>query len=491
MLRNTNQQLTSVRKSFWTCSVALATSLTAGATAFTALPTHTTWAQEVDKSESSDKSDAKKFDSKEFDELLKNKKLPEAAQLLDAAIKETPANALLWQKDVALISAMLGTDRKAAVDRAFNQIELLLSQDNLNPQQKSACLTLCSLVSNMSNDPDRTLAAIEKALPKMEGSTFEKSLGSMRVQALLNAKRADQAKKIMDEQLAAATGKADYLTVASDYVRLLGEHFKTDVEVVEAEAMTFANNSVKAESITADTFLQYARFMQGMTRPYTRSEPQKALDMLTAIESAYEKMEERSETNRQVTSVLQSVERMKTSLQKEIERANLIGQSAKDFGEFAEQNHLIGMKEKSLAELKGKVVLLDFWAVWCGPCIATFPHLKEWHEKYGEKGLVIIGSTKFYNYMWDEEANKAIRSQGAVSTEDELAMLEKFKQSYELAHGFLVTEKGADYGEAFMVTGIPQAVLLDKEGKIQMIRVGSGDKNAHDLQAKIEELLAQ
>src|SRR5262249_41467442 len=45
---------------------------------------------------------------------------------------------------------------------------------------------------------------------------------------------------------------------------------------------------------------------------------------------------------------------------------------------------------KKLSDLKGKVVLLDYWAVWCGPCIATFPHLRDWTKEYGKEGLEIV-----------------------------------------------------------------------------------------------------
>jgi thiol-disulfide isomerase/thioredoxin len=56
----------------------------------------------------------------------------------------------------------------------------------------------------------------------------------------------------------------------------------------------------------------------------------------------------------------------------------------------------LGQQAVTLENLRGKVVLLDFWATWCGPCISTFPRLRSWHKKYGENGFTIIGVTEFY-----------------------------------------------------------------------------------------------
>ncbi len=164
--------------------------------------------------------------------------------------------------------------------------------------------------------------------------------------------------------------------------------------------------------------------------------------------------------------------------------ASLIGQPAPEF----EIEAVVNMPRQTLADLKGKVVLIDFWAVWCGPCIATFPHLRDWKKEYGDKGLVIVGVTRQYKYKWDKDLGKQVADKEAT-LEQELEMLDEFRKVHELEHGFVVTPKDSDYNSKFGVTGIPQAVLVDQEGKIQLIRVGSGEKNAHDLEEKIKSLL--
>ncbi len=172
----------------------------------------------------------------------------------------------------------------------------------------------------------------------------------------------------------------------------------------------------------------------------------------------------------------------------DIERNKMIGNPAPDFPVAATLNG----EPTTLAQLKGKVVLIDFWAVWCGPCIATFPHLRHWHEEYADDGLVILGVTNYYNMNWDEKSDGPKRAtEGEVSADDEHAMITKFAAKHELAHRLLVCPKDDPAGKYYKVNGIPQAVLIDRAGNVQMIKIGSGEPNAMALEAKIKELLAQ
>jgi thiol-disulfide isomerase/thioredoxin len=135
---------------------------------------------------------------------------------------------------------------------------------------------------------------------------------------------------------------------------------------------------------------------------------------------------------------------------------NAIARRMRLQGNFMElEGKLVDGSDFDWASYRGKVVLVDFWATWCGPCIAELPNVKEVYKKYHEKGFDVVG----------------------ISLDHVRQSLENFVKKEEIPWAQLYDEekqrgKGWNCPMAlkYGVSGIPLAILVDKEGKVVSMR---------------------
>jgi thiol-disulfide isomerase/thioredoxin len=141
----------------------------------------------------------------------------------------------------------------------------------------------------------------------------------------------------------------------------------------------------------------------------------------------------------------------------------------------------LGAPPASLASYRGKVVLLDFWATWCGPCIASFPRLRDLQARYGSQGFVILGITNFEG----KKNNKP------VSRREELKFLSAFKEKHDLRYPVAISDATDAGWSKYGINAIPTTFLIDRRGIIRHIGVGSGKEEAARLEEMIKKVVAE
>jgi cytochrome c biogenesis protein CcmG, thiol:disulfide interchange protein DsbE len=122
-------------------------------------------------------------------------------------------------------------------------------------------------------------------------------------------------------------------------------------------------------------------------------------------------------------------------------------------------------KDVKLSDFKGKVVLVNFWAVWCGPCQEEIPELVQLYNAYRDKGFVIVG----------------------VSDPSDLKEIKSFVNEHKMNYPVVIDN--GDISDEYNVSGFPTSFLIDRNGKIVKKYPGYSRGLRQNLETLIQKLI--
>lgn len=131
-------------------------------------------------------------------------------------------------------------------------------------------------------------------------------------------------------------------------------------------------------------------------------------------------------------------------------------------------NAALAAPQLDLAAYKGKVVYIDFWASWCGPCRQSFPWMKDMQAKYGRDGFAII----------------------AINVDQEKKLADKFLAEFNPAFTVLFDGNGT-LASQFKVQTMPSSFMLDRNGQPRFKHLGFHEGKRADYEQEITQLLSE
>lgn len=181
------------------------------------------------------------------------------------------------------------------------------------------------------------------------------------------------------------------------------------------------------------------------------------------------------------TSVDQVLAQLDRAAKAEAAKAGLVGQPAPELHfTWSSREGL-----KTLSSLKGQVVVLDFWATWCGPCISSFPQIREHVAHFKGTPVAFIGVTSIQGYV----ANMGPRIDTKGDPAKEMGLMPEFMKAKEMTWDVAFSMEEV-FNPAYGITGIPYVAILAPDGTVRHAGLHPGDPGA-DVAGKIEAILKE
>lgn len=214
--------------------------------------------------------------------------------------------------------------------------------------------------------------------------------------------------------------------------------------------------------------------MKGMLYVQGLNEAEKGMELITAVKKNYPGTKPAALVDR----LLEQQERADAA---KAASAALIGKSAPEL--HFQWSSAEGLK--TLSDLKGKVAVLDFWATWCGPCIASFPQIREHVARFKDAPVKFLGVTSIQGFV----ANMGPRIDTKGDPKKEMELMPEFMKAKEMTWDVVFSEEAVfnpDYG----IQGIPFLAIIAPDGTVRHMGIHPGDPAA-DVAGKIEAILKE
>lgn len=137
----------------------------------------------------------------------------------------------------------------------------------------------------------------------------------------------------------------------------------------------------------------------------------------------------------------------------------------------------------TLEDLKGKVVVLDFWTTWCGPCVGSFPQIKELRAAYAPSEVEIVGVTSLQGFVMQKGKGRVDCTGDPAK---EVAALREFLTAMEVTWTAAISEEDV-FNPDFGIDGIPFVAIIDRAGRVA--RAGLHPMNHDEITSIIDRLL--